>query len=321
MKNKSVYVTRRIPEIGLEMLSEKFDVEINPEDRVLSKEEIIENMEECDALLCLLTDDIDGELMDSNPNLKIIANYAVGYNNIDVEAASERDIIVSNTPGVLTETTADMAWVMLMASARRIVESDKFLRAGKYKGWAPKLLLGTDVYGKSLGIIGLGRIGRAIARRAQGFGIDVLYYDPYRLDEEKENELDVTYCSMETLLEKSDFVSINALLTEETHHLISREEFKLMKNTAILVNVARGPIVNEDELVKALKEKEIAGAALDVFEEEPKVHPELIEMDNVVLTPHTASATIETRSKMARIAVENIIAVLEGNEAPNKVND
>jgi glyoxylate reductase len=214
-----------------------------------------------------------------------------------------------------------MAWVMLMASARRIVESDKFLRAGKYKGWAPKLLLGTDVYGKSLGIIGLGRIGRAIARRAQGFGIDVLYYDPYRLDEEKENELDVTYCSMETLLEKSDFVSINALLTEETHHLISREEFKLMKNTAILVNVARGPIVNEDELVKALKEKEIAGAALDVFEEEPKVHPELIEMDNVVLTPHTASATIETRSKMARIAVENIIAVLEGNEAPNKVND
>ncbi|RCW46348.1 MULTISPECIES: D-glycerate dehydrogenase [unclassified Halanaerobium] len=320
MLKKKIYITRKIPDIGLNMLKEKFDIKVNEEDRVLTKKEIIENMDRCDGLLSLLTDTIDKEIIASNPNLKIISNYAVGYNNIDIDYASKNDIVVTNTPGVLTETTADMTWALLMAVSRRIVESDKFVRDKKYKGWAPKLLLGKDIYGKKLGIIGLGRIGRAVARRAEGFGMEVYYNKRSPLSDKEEKELNVTYYKLDELLERSDFITINALLNDETHHLIGKNEFKLMKNTAVIINTARGPIINESELVKALKKGEIAGAALDVFEDEPAVHPELLKMNNVVLTPHTASATTETRNKMAEIAAQNLIDFFAGNKVEHQVN-
>ncbi|MGM0603830.1 MAG: 2-hydroxyacid dehydrogenase [Bacillota bacterium] len=317
---KKIYITRKIPDIGLDMLKEKFDIKVNEKDRVLTKEEIIENMDRCDGLLSLLTDTIDKEIIASNPNLEIISNYAVGYNNIDIDYASKNDIIVTNTPGVLTETTADMTWALMMAISRRIVESDKFVRDQKYKGWAPKLLLGKDVYGKKLGIIGLGRIGRAVARRAEGFGMEVYYNKRSPLSDKEEKELNVTYCGLKELLKSSDFITINCLLNDQTHHLIGEHEFKVMKNTAVIINTARGPIINEDELVKALKKGEIAGAALDVFENEPKVHPELLKMDNVILTPHTASATTETRNKMAEIAAQNLIDFFAGDKVEYAVN-
>ena len=320
MLKKKIYITREIPDIGLNMLKEKFDIKVNKEDRVLTKKEIIENMDRCDGLLSLLTDTIDKEIIASNPNLEIISNYAVGYNNIDIDYASENDIIVTNTPGVLTETTADMTWALLMAVSRRIVESDQFVRNKKYRGWAPKLLLGKDIYGKKLGIIGLGRIGRAVARRAAGFNMGVYYNKRSPILDQAEKELNVQYCTLQELLKKSDFITINCLLNDETHHLIGENEFKLMKNKAVIINTARGPIINENELVKALKKGEIAGAALDVFENEPEVHPELLKMNNVVLTPHTASATTETRNKMAEIAAQNLIDFFAGDKVEYAVN-
>ncbi len=319
MKPK-VFVTRQIPEAGLDLLKEKCELEINREDRVLTKGELIKGVKQSDYLLSLLTDTIDAEIFDANPNLKIVANYAVGYNNIDVEEATKRGIIVTNTPGVLTDTTADFAWALLMAIARRVTEADKYTRAGKFKGWGPMLLLGSDVYGKTLGIVGFGRIGRAIAKRAKGFDMKVLYYDPFRADEETENLLNVKSVSLEELLKESDYVSIHALLIPETRHLIGAEQLAMMKNTAYLINAARGPIVDEKALAKALKNKQIAGAALDVYEEEPALAPGLAGLDNVVLAPHIASASIETRSKMAVIAAENIIACLEGKKPPTIVN-
>jgi glyoxylate reductase len=318
MKPK-VFVTRQIPEAGLDLLKEKCELEINREDRVLTKGELIKGVKQSDYLLSLLTDTIDAEIFDANPNLKIVANYAVGYNNIDVEEATKRGIIVTNTPGVLTDTTADFAWALLMAIARRVTEADKYTRAGKFKGWGPMLLLGSDVYGKTLGIVGFGRIGRAIAKRAKGFDMKVLYYDPFRADEETENLLNVKSVSLEELLKESDYVSIHALLIPETRHLIGAEQLAMMKNTAYLINAARGPIVDEKALAKALKNKQIAGAALD-YEEEPALAPGLAGLDNVVLAPHIASASIETRSKMAVIAAENIIACLEGKKPPTIVN-
>jgi glyoxylate reductase len=315
-----VFVTRRIPEPGLAMLREKCDIEVNPEDRVLTKAEIIEGIKDKDALLCLLTDTIDGELMDANLNLKVISNYAVGFNNIDVDAATQRGIPITNTPGVLTETTADFAWTLLMATARRIVEGDKFTRAGKYKGWGPMLLLGCDVYGKTLGIVGMGRIGQAMARRAIGFDMKVIYFDEYRLSQDKEKELGVEYMSFEEVIKTADFVSIHVPLMDSTHHLFKKEEFEMMKENAILINSARGPIVDEKALVEALKNKTIAGAGLDVYEDEPLLASGLAELDNAVLAPHIASATVETRTKMATMAAANVLAALEGKVPPNIVN-
>ncbi len=315
-----VFVTRRIPEPGLAMLREKCDIEVNPEDRVLTKAEIIEGIKGKDALLCLLTDTIDGELMDANLNLKVISNYAVGFNNIDVDAATQRGIPITNTPGVLTETTADFAWTLLMATARRIVEGDKFTRAGKYKGWGPMLLLGCDVYGKTLGIVGMGRIGQAMARRAIGFDMKVIYFDEYRLSQDKEKELGVEYMSFEEVIKTADFVSIHVPLMDSTHHLFKKEEFEMMKENAILINSARGPIVDEKALVEALKNKTIAGAGLDVYEDEPLLASGLAELDNAVLAPHIASATVETRTKMATMAAANVLAALEGKVPPNIVN-
>ena len=321
MSKPKVFVTQNIPQAGLDLLMKECEVFVNKEDRVLSKGEIIERLKGMDGMVCLLTDAIDGEIMDAEPNLKVISNYAVGFNNIDVEAATERGIPVTNTPGVLTETTADFAWALLMAIARRVVEADKFTRAGKFKGWRPQLLLGSDVYGKTIGIVGMGRIGQAMARRARGFDMNILYYDEYRPDPEVEKELGLTYVPFDELLQKADYVSIHVPLMESTHHLISERELKLMKKTAYLINSARGPIVDEKALVKPLQEKEIAGAGLDVFEDEPELAPGLAELDNVVIAPHIASATIETRSKMATMAAEGCLSVLKGEKPVNLVNE
>jgi glyoxylate reductase len=314
-----VFVTREIPEPGLEILRKHCDVEVNTEDRVLTKEEIISGVEGKDALLCLLTDTIDEEVIKSNPNLKIIANYAVGYNNVDVNSASEHSIPVTNTPGVLTDTTADLAFSLLLASARRIVESDKFMRCGKYVGWAPKLLLGYDVHGKTLGIIGLGRIGTAMAKRAAGFGMKIIYYE-HDGPKESAQLLKAESVDFETLLRESDFITLHVPLNDRTRHMISTKEFEMMKKSAILVNTSRGPVVNEEALVKALQTGEIAGAGLDVFEDEPAMKPGLAELNNAVIVPHIGSATIDARNKMATMAAENVIAALECRTPPNLVN-
>jgi glyoxylate reductase len=313
-----VFVTRKLPEVALDELRKKCEVEINPEDRVLTKGEIIKGVKGKDALLCLLTDRIDAEVMDA-ANLKVISNYAVGVDNIDVKAATERGIPVTNTPGVLTETTADLAWALLMAIARRIVEADKFLRTGQWKGWGPMQFLGNDIYGKTLGIIGLGRIGSAVARRARGFDMKVLYYSRTR-KRDLEKELGVEYRPFEEVIKNSDFITLHVPLLPETRHMIGRKEFEMMKPTACLINTSRGPVVDEKALADALEKKQIAGAALDVYEQEPKVNERLIRLDNAVLLPHIGSASVETRTKMARMAVENLLAVLEGRVPPNLVN-
>ncbi|MBU2598859.1 MAG: D-glycerate dehydrogenase [Actinobacteria bacterium] len=319
MKPK-VFVTRKLPEKALEMIRAECDMEINPHDRVLTKEELISGISDKDGMLCLLTDEIDEEVIDSGRNLRIIANYAVGYNNIDVSAATKRKIPVTNTPGVLTDTTADMAWALIFAIARRVVEADKFTREGMYKGWGPMMFLGGDIYRKTLGIVGLGRIGKSVAKRAKGFDMRVLYFDAFRADEKVEKELSIKYVSLEELLKESDFVSIHVPLLPSTHHLIGEKELLMMKKTAYLINNSRGPVIDEEALVKALRDKEIAGAALDVFENEPEISPGLADLENVVLTPHISSASIETRTKMAVIAAENLLAGLKGIRPPNIVN-
>lgn len=319
MKRPKVFVTRRLPEPALEVLGKETDFEINPEDRVLTKKEIIAGVKDKDALLCLLTDKIDSEIMDASSRLKVISNYAVGFDNIDVKEATKRGIAVTNTPGVLTETTADLTWALLLAVARRIVEADNFVRAGKWKGWAPMQLLGTDVHGKTLGIVGLGRIGAAVARRAIGFNMKIVYYDERR-NEEAEKELGIKHVTLDELLKTSDFVTIHVPLLPTTHHLIGERELNMMKPTAYLINTARGPVIDERALIKALQERKIAGAALDVFEREPEVPQELIKMSNVILVPHIGSASVETRTKMAMIAVENLLAVLRGEIPKNLVN-
>ncbi len=319
MKPK-VFLTRELPPKVMERLKEQTELEFNTEDRVLSKEEIIKGIQGKDVLLCLLTDTIDGEVMDANPNLKIIANYAVGYNNIDVEAATKRSIPVTNTPGVLTDTSADMAFTLLLATARRVVEGDKFIRSGNWGGWGPLQFLGADIFGATMGVIGLGRIGKAVAKRGKGFDMKIIYWNRTRLSEDEEQKLGLTYASFEEVLKQSDFVSLNVAYNEQTFHLMSDKEFDLMKETAIVINTARGPVIDEKALVRALQAKKIAGAGLDVYEEEPKVTPELFEMENCVLLPHLASATIGTRTKMGMIAVDNILAKFEKRALPNLVN-
>ena len=319
MSKPKVYVTRLIPDDGMKLLYDKCEVTVNPHDRVATRQELIDNIKGKDAMLCLLTDTIDAEIMDANPNVKIIANYAVGFNNIDVQAATQRGIPVSNTPGVLTDTTADMAWTLIMSTARRVVEGDKFTRAGKYKGWGPLLLVGQDVHHKTLGIIGFGRIGQTVAKRAAGFDMKILYYDVNKMPEVAQ-KYNAEYRELDDLLRESDIISLHVDLNDSTRHLISEREFGLMKDTAYLINTARGPVVDENALVQALKNNRIAGAGLDVFENEPALAPGLAELDNIVIPPHIASATRETRGAMARIAAENVIAALEGRKPPTIVN-
>lgn len=317
----NIYITRLVPEAGIKMLKDKgYEVVVNPDDRVLTKEELIVALKDrnYDALFCLLTDKIDAEVMDSfGPQLKVIANMAVGFDNIDVEEAKKRGITITNTPGVLTDTVAEHTFALMLSIAHRIAEADKFTRTGKYIGWAPMLLLGNDLSGKTLGIIGLGRIGSRVAHHAvRGFGMNVLYYDVKR-NLEFEEEFSAVYMPLDDLLKQSDFVSIHVPLLETTRHLINAVKLKLMKPMAYLVNTSRGPIIDEHALALSLSKGEIRGAALDVFEFEPSVTPELLTLENVILTPHIASATEETRSKMSVLAATNIIEALEGRVPPN----
>jgi len=314
----NIYVTRRIPQAGIDLLSSCFDVSVNPFDRNLRRAELLEHVKDADAILCLLSDVIDRSVMDAAPRLKCISNYAVGYNNIDVEYATKRDIVVCNTAGVLTETTADLTWALIMSCARRIVESDRFARTGDFKGWEPMLLLGTDIHNKTLGIIGMGRIGQAVAQRAAGFNMKVLAFDPAIPAGEK-NPMWKSV-DLQVLLRESDFLSLHVPLTDKTKHMISVGELKLMKRDAIIINTSRGAVINESALIEALKQNRIGGAGLDVFEKEPFIPPELLELKNVVLLPHIGSATHETRNAMAIMAAKNAIAVFSNGHVPSRVN-
>lgn len=315
-----VLISQIIPDEVVRLARGVCEIELHPENHPLPKGELIARLKNKEGLVCLLTDLIDEEVLSGAAGLKVVANVAVGYNNIDVAAATRRGIVVTNTPGVLTETTADFAWALLMAAARRITEADRYVRAGKFTSWQFLTLLGEDVYGKTLGVLGFGRIGRAMARRAGGFGMRVLYHNPKRVDPAVERELQATWVEKATLVKESDFLTVHTPLLPDTHHCIGAPELKLMKRSAILINAARGPIVHEAALVQALQEGWIAGAGLDVFEEEPRVHPGLLTLSNVVLAPHIASASRETRTKMAAMAVENCLAVVQGKRPPNPVN-
>ncbi|HOH78090.1 MAG TPA: D-glycerate dehydrogenase [Candidatus Cloacimonadota bacterium] len=314
----NIYVTRRIPQAAIDLLSSYFDVSVNPFERNLRRAELLEHIKDADAILCLLSDSIDRSVMDAAPRLKCISNYAVGYNNIDVEYASKQGIVVCNTPKVLTETTADLTWALIMSCARRIVESDSFLRSGEFKGWEPMLLMGADIHHKTLGIIGMGRIGQAVAKRASGFSMKVLAYDP-SLPEDHNTALWKS-TNLQTLLREADFVSLHVPLTEKTQHMIGPGELKLMKRGAILINTSRGAVINESALIEALRQNRIAAAGLDVYEKEPYIPQELLELKNVVLLPHIGSATTETRTAMGIMAAQNAIAVLKGEEPPSRIN-
>ncbi|MBI4276623.1 D-glycerate dehydrogenase [Candidatus Uhrbacteria bacterium] len=323
-----IFVTRKIPDVGLTLLrAEKdFDVVVSSHDRVLSHDELVACVKDADAVLSLLTDKIDGTVLDAaGKQLKIVANYAVGFDNVDLTAAKERSVVVTNTPGdLVTESVAEHAFALIIAVAHRIVESDTFAKAGEYKGWAPNLLTWTLLQGKTLGIVGLGRIGAAVARRAvKGMGMKVVYYDP-KPNPDFEKEYSAEYkTTLDGLLAVADVVSLHVPLLPATRHLMSTDQFNLMKRRAILVNTARGPVVDEKALVIALEQERIAGAGIDVFECEPSIdcdptdHHELKQMTNVVLTPHTASASREARDEMATIAAKNIIEVLRGRSALN----
>ncbi len=320
MQKKKVFVTRKIPKKGIELLRRHFLVKIYQKNQVISRKELLKEVKQCDALLCLLTEKIDAEILNANPKLKVISNYAVGYDNVDVKAATAKGIPVCNTPGVLENAVAEHTFALMLALAKRIAEADSFVRAGKYKRWEPMLLLGTELEGKTLGIIGLGRIGAGVAERAKkGMGIKVLYHD-IRRNKQFEKEYQAKYVSKEELLKRSDFVSLHVPLLPSTRHLIGKEELKLMKKTAYLINTSRGPVVDEKALVEALQKKHIAGAGLDVYENEPKLTPGLTKLKNVVLTPHTASATVEARTAMSELAAQNIIDVLQGKKAKFTVN-
>jgi len=321
MMQYRVYVTRSIPQPGLDLLRRECSrVDVRSSEDIPTQKELIQGVKGKHALLSLLTDPVGPEVIAAGHDLRIIANYAVGYDNIDVAAATRKGIMVTNTPGVLTETTADMAWALLMSVARRIVEADRYVREGRFRGWAPKLLLGSDVQGKTLGIVGLGRIGRAVAARAKGFRMKVVYYDIRRAEPDVENAIGAIYVDLPTLLRTSDFISLHTQLTPQTTHLIGSEELKIMKRSAYVINTSRGPVVDEKALAKALQDGTIAGAGLDVFENEPFVSPELLALPSVVLAPHIASASVETRTKMATMAAQNIIAAARGERPPNLVN-
>lgn len=321
---QKVFVTRKISDVGVDMLtSHGYEVTVSQKDGPMTKDELVSELKkgQYNAVLCLLTDHVDKEVLDAaGKQCKIFANYAVGFDNIDVATARARDIYISNTPDVLTETVAEHTFALMLAIAHRISESERFVRKGLYKGWGPLLLLGSDVFGKTLGVVGLGRIGARVAHHAvRGFDMKVVYYDIKR-NENFEKEYGAKFIpTVEALLPEADYVSLHVPLLDSTHYLMNDTRFAMMKPTAYLVNTSRGPIVEERALLRALRGNVIRGAALDVFEHEPEIDPLLFELDNILLTPHIASATEETREKMAQMAAKNIIEALSGRIPPNIV--
>lgn len=319
MKPK-VLVTRKIYERPLQILREKAEVTVNPEDRSMTPEEIMAALPGQLGLLSMGSDPISARLLEAGKDLKVVANNAVGFNNIDVAAATRLKIAATNTPDVLTDTTADLTFALILGVARRIAEADRFVRAGRWVGWTPNLMIGSDVHGKILGVVGLGRIGSAVAKRGQGFNMKILYHDIRRVDPAIEQQHQLMFMPLRDLLQASDFVTLHVPLTPETTHLIGAEQLKLMKKSAFLINASRGPVVDEKALVEALHAGMIAGAGLDVFEAEPRVSPGLLAMDQVLLVPHIGSATDETREAMALRAVNNILAVIREEIPPNILN-
>jgi glyoxylate reductase len=320
MSKPKVFVTRVIPDRGLQKILAATDAEVWQDELPPSRAILLQKAHDCDGLVTLLTDKVDDELFDAAPHLKVVANYAVGFDNIDVPAATRRGIPVTNTPGVLTETTADLAFTLLVSSARRIAEGRDYAKQGKWKTWGPMLLQGQDIYGATLGIAGIGRIGAAVARRGKGFNMKILYYDAVR-NEQAEKELGAQFVSKEELLRQSDFVSLHVPLTPQTRHFINAEALNMMKPTAVLVNTSRGPVVDTMALYEALRDQRIFAAGLDVTDPEPLPadHP-LYTLDNALIVPHIASASFETRSRMAEMAAENLFAGLEGRLPPNCLN-
>ncbi|MBW4623168.1 MAG: D-glycerate dehydrogenase [Cyanosarcina radialis HA8281-LM2] len=320
MPQFQVFVTRRLP-MALDRLQEIAKVEVWPERQPPPYEVLLEKVKAIDGLLCLLTDRIDRQLLETGTALKVISQMAVGYDNIDISAASARGIPVGHTPGVLTDATADFTWALLMAAARRIVEADKFTRALQWQTWEPDLLLGADLVGATLGIVGLGRIGQAVARRASGFNMRILYASRHQCDRQLETSLGVEFAEFDRLLSESDFVTIHTPFSADTYHLFSDRQFELMKPTAILINTSRGGIVDPDALHRALSSGQIAAAAIDVTEPEPiPTDSPLLGLDNLIIAPHIASASRQTRQKMAQMAIDNLIAGLQGDRLPHCVN-
>jgi glyoxylate reductase len=318
MEHPTVYVTRLLPQPVLDAIPRHYRMLAEPPDRQPTPEELHGGFAQADAVICTLADRIDASLLSQTTRLKIIANYAVGYNNIDLPAATERGISVTNTPDVLTDATADLTWALLMAVSRRVVEGDTWVRSGHWPGWTPTQMLGADVSGKTLGIVGMGRIGQAVAERAAGFRMAVIYAGRHRVAHP--HGLSWTWRSFDDVLAESDFLSLHLPLTDTTRHLIGQREFALMKPTAYLINTSRGPVIDETALMSTLEAKTLAGAGLDVYEYEPMVPTRLRSLPNVVLLPHIGSATLETRVRMGLICLNNIAAVLEGRPAPNRVN-
>ena len=305
-----VTVTNIFPQVALDKLSSECDLKINRTS--LTKEELKQKVSGSDAVISYLTDRIDQDIIDRGTKLKIIANYGAGFNNIDVTYASERGIWVTNTPNVLHETTADLTWAMILGTARRIIPADRYTRESKFQGWSAQLFLGGDVYEKTLGIIGLGEIGRSVARRAIGFNMRTLYYQRNRLPKEEEKKLNVEYAAFEKVLRESDFLTLHVPLTEETEYMIGNDEITLMKKTAYLIHTARGKVIDDYALVTALREDRLAGAALDVYEDEPELTEGMKELDNLMILPHIGSASFETRDRMALLVADNILDALEG---------
>ncbi len=315
-----VIVSRRIPQAGLDRLAEAgLSFDILAEDGNASRRALLDAVADAEGLLCVLGDQIDAALFDAAPNLRGVAVFAVGYNNVDLAEATRRGIAISNTPDVLTDATADLAWALILAAARRVGEGERLLRAGEFDGWAPEMLLGTDLLGKTLGIVGAGRIGTAVARRSRGWNMRVLYTDPDS-HPDVERDLDARRVDLDTLCRESDFISVHVPLTEKTRHLFGAAQFAQMRPTALFINTARGAVHDEAALAAAIREGQIAGAGLDVYENEPAVHPDLLALDRVVLLPHIGSATRQTRDRMAVMAADNLIAMLAKKRPPNLVN-
>ena len=319
MSKPAIFSTRQLFQAARTILDEHFQVDYWKGDK-LSRADLLKHVADKDGLVCLLTEKVDEELLSAAPKLRIAATVSVGYDNIDVPACTKHKVVATNTPGVLDDTTADFAWTLLMAVARRLLEGDSWMRSGTWNGWDLDQLVGGDVWGKTLGILGFGRIGRGVARRALGFQMRVLYNDAVRAPADVEKELNAEFVDRDRLFRESDFISLHVPLLPDTRHLISKDNLEKMKRTAFLVNTSRGPVVDEAALAEALENKKIAGAALDVFEHEPKVHPALLTRKDVILTPHMASASLETRTKMAVMAANNVVALFEGRRPPNALN-